>query len=281
MTRIHVDTRWARVTLAAVLVAILACGGFYVVRAVEHASRTHIVAYFANSNGIFVGDDVRILGVNVGRIDAIEPEPTRVKVSFWVDDTYKIPADAKAVILSPTLVTSRAVQLTPPYSSGPTLAGVAVIGEDHTAVPVEFDDFRAQLERLSKTLQPTQPGGVSTLGAFVNSRLTICAARSHIRDAIIKLSQAVSALGDHSDDTFATVKNLATLVSALQGSTDLIRQLNQNLASVTGVLTNDPNEFGNALKNLNDVVGEVNSSLPTTASRSVPRRTSWHPSLRR
>ena len=82
-------------------------------RAAEWAGRTHIVAYFANSNGVFVGDDVRIRGVNVGKIDAIEPQPTRAKISFWVDDTYKIPADAKAVILSPTLVTSRAMQLTP------------------------------------------------------------------------------------------------------------------------------------------------------------------------
>jgi phospholipid/cholesterol/gamma-HCH transport system substrate-binding protein len=80
-----------------------------------------------------------------------------------------------------------------------------------------------------------------------------------IRDAVIKLSQTVSALGDHSGDTFATVKNLSTLVSALQGSTDLMRQLNQNLASVSGLLANDPGEVAAAVKNLNDVVGEVNT----------------------
>ena len=82
-------------------------------------NRTNVVAYFDNSNGIFVGDDVRILGVPVGKIDKIEPQPERVKITFWFDDKYKVPADVNAVILSPTLVTARAIQLTPAYTGGP------------------------------------------------------------------------------------------------------------------------------------------------------------------
>ena len=53
------------------------------------------MAYFENSNGIFPGDEVRILGVPVGAIDSIEPQPQRAKITFWVDDKYKVPADAK------------------------------------------------------------------------------------------------------------------------------------------------------------------------------------------
>jgi phospholipid/cholesterol/gamma-HCH transport system substrate-binding protein len=246
--------------LGAVLIAAIVGAGYLVFNGPTQIERTAVVAYFANSNGVFVGDDVRIRGVNVGTIEAIDPEPTRAKITFWLDDRYKVPADANAVILSPSLVSARAIQLTPPYSSGPTLQNGAVIPEDRTAVPVEFDDFRRQLERLTETLQPTQPGGVSTLGEFVNTTADNLRGQGPaIRDAIIKLSQTVSALGDHSGDTFTTLKNLATLVSALQGSTDLIRQLNQNLASVSGVLTNDPGEVADALKNFNDVIGDVTS----------------------
>ncbi len=61
------------------------------------SARPRIVAYFDNSNGIFVGDEVRILGVPVGKIDTIEPQPARVKITFWFDSKYKVPADAKAV----------------------------------------------------------------------------------------------------------------------------------------------------------------------------------------
>ncbi|HJT90901.1 MAG TPA: MCE family protein [Mycobacterium sp.] len=252
--------RNARIGLAIVLVAVLVAGTYLVAVSTREITRTHVVAFFQNSIGLFVGDDVRIRGVNVGEIDAIEPQPTQVKITFWVDDRYKVPADAKAVILSPTLVTARAIQLTPPYRSGPTLTDNAVIPEDRTAVPVEWDDFRGQLERLTETLQPTEPGGVSTLGAFINTTADNLRGQGPaIRDTIIKLSQSLSSLGDHSEDTFASIKNLSTLVSALQDSTTLMRQLNENLASVTGLVTNDPGEVTRAVKDLNSALAEVQS----------------------
>jgi phospholipid/cholesterol/gamma-HCH transport system substrate-binding protein len=253
-------TRYARPGLALALVLLLAAGVFVLVRGSETIDRTNVVAYFENSNGIYVGDDVTILGVPVGQISAIEPEPTQVKVSFWYNSKFRVPADANAAVLSPMLVTSRAIQLTPSYSGGPVLADDAVIPRERTVVPVEYDDFRKQLERLTETLQPTQPGGVSTLGAVINTAAdNLRGQGANIRDTVIKLSQAFSALGDHSTDIFSTVKNLSILVSALQDSTNLMRQLNQNLASVSGLLADDPNEVGNAVRDLSDAVGQVQS----------------------
>lgn len=264
-----------RIGLALTLVAVLAGAAVTVVHLARVVHRTMVVAYFDNSNGVFAGDDVRIRGVNVGKIDAIEPQPTRVKITFWVDDKYSVPADAKAVILSPTLVTARAIQLTPPYRGGPTLQDNAVIPQDRTAVPVEWDAFRTQLQKLATMLQPTQPGGVSTLGAFISRAAdNLRGQGANIRDSLVKLSQAVSALGDHSQDIFSSVTNLSTLVSALQDSAVLLRQLNYNLASVTGLFANDPNEIANAINDLNAVVGEISGfvaenreSLGTTSDK--------------
>lgn len=108
----------ARSVTIVMLIAAIAGAAVILTRHSQAGGRTHVIAYFDNSNGIFTGDDVRIRGVNVGKIDSIEPQGTRVRISFWFDDRYPVPADAKAVILSPTLVTSRAVQLTPPYRGG-------------------------------------------------------------------------------------------------------------------------------------------------------------------
>ena len=152
----------ARTGVAVLLVVTLICGVVAAVRTASNVGRTRVVAYFDNSNGIFEGDEVRILGVPVGKIDRIEPQPLRAKITFWFDDAVKVPADAEAVIISPGLVTDRAIQLTPAYTSGPVMQPNAVIPQDRTAVPVEWDDFRQQLEKLTDTLQPTQPGGVST-----------------------------------------------------------------------------------------------------------------------
>ncbi|MDR3660846.1 MAG: virulence factor Mce family protein [Mycobacterium sp.] len=279
--------RNSRIGLAIGLVLTLVGGLCVVLRLTEQVNRTHVVAYFANSNGIYAGDEVRILGVPVGKIDKIEPQPQRAKITFWYDSKYTVPADAKAVILSPSLVAVRAIQLTPAYTAGPALQDDAVIPLERTAVPVEWDDFRQQLQRLADTLQPTQPGGVSTLGTFVNTAAdNLRGQGATIRDTLIKLSQAFSALGDHSKDIFSTVKNVSILVSALQDSTDLMRQLNQNLAAVTALLSNDPNEVGNVVSDINDVVGDVTSfvannreALGTTSDKLASVTTALNQSL--
>ncbi len=248
----------ARVALSLALVATLLGGLFVVLRSAGEVSRIHVVGYFSNSNGMFAGDEVRILGVPVGKIAEIEPQAQRVKITFWYESQYRVPADVNAVILSPSLVTARAIQLTPAYTGGPELQDQAVIPEERTAVPLEFDDLRVQLKRLTEALQPTQPGGVSTLGAFVNTAAdNLRGQGANIRDTIIQLSQAFSAFGDHSRDIFGTIKNLSILVSALENSTGVIEQLNQNLASVSALLANDPDEVENAVRDINSVIIDV------------------------
>ncbi|WP_156764221.1 MULTISPECIES: virulence factor Mce family protein [unclassified Mycobacterium] len=251
-------SRYVKLGVAIALAVVLVGGIVTVVGLATGIGHTQVVGYFADSTGLYTGDDVVILGVRVGRVEKIEPQPGRVKITFWYDDKYKVPADAKAVIISPSLVTPRAIQLTPAYTGGPTMADHATIPQDRTAVPVEYDDFRQQLEKLTETLQPTKPGGTSTLGAFVDTAADNLRGQGpDIRNAIIKLSQAISALGDHSDDLFSSFKNLSLLVSALHDSSDLLRQLNQNLAGVTGLLASDPDAVGNAVRDLNDVAGDV------------------------
>ncbi|BBY39990.1 Mce family protein Mce3D [Mycobacterium mantenii] len=267
--------RNAKIGVAVALVVALIGGIVMVVRLANGVGRTNVVGYFANSTGIYNGDDVVILGVPVGKVEKIEAEPDRVKITFWYKDKYKVPADAKAVILSPSLVTPRSIQLTPAYTGGPVMRTDAVIPQERTAVPVEWDDFREQLEKLTQVLQPTRAGGTSTLGAFINTAADNLRGQGpDIRDTIIKLSQAISALGDHSDDLFTTVKNLSILVSALHDSGDLLQHLNQNLAAVTNLLADDPHAVGNAVRDLHDVVDDVRTfvadnqeSLGTTSDK--------------
>jgi phospholipid/cholesterol/gamma-HCH transport system substrate-binding protein len=258
MTGLHRGLRRRRVILAAVLIVSLAAGATFAVRATGQAHRTVITAYFSNSNGIFVGDEVRILGIPVGKIDAIQPEPQRAKITFWVDGRYKVPVDANAVILSPSLVTARVIQLTPPYRGGPLLPDRAVIDQDRTAVPVEWDDFRTQLEKLTQTLQPTEPGGVSTLGALVNTSAdNLRGQGANIRRSVIELSQLMSSLGDNSHDIFATVRNLAAAADTLHDSADVMEQLNANLATVSTLVTNNPTEVADAVAALDTAAAEV------------------------
>ena len=155
-----ISRRTLRRVVATSLAATLTVASFLVVSKLwKDVEKNTYSAYFVEANGLFVGDEIRILGVAVGVVDKVEPQPAGSKVTFSVDKQYPIPADARAAILSPSLVTSRAIQLVPVYSGGPKLSPGASIPINRTAVPVEWDDFRKQLEKLTDALQPTAPGG--------------------------------------------------------------------------------------------------------------------------
>ncbi|AKK26874.1 virulence factor Mce family protein [Mycobacterium sp. EPa45] len=280
-------SRFMRTGIALVLLVTLAAAVLVQIRNHEAVRRLHVVAYFDNSNGLFTGDEVRILGVPVGRIDGIEPEPQRVRISFSIDPRYQVPADAKAAIISPQLVTSRAIQLTPAYTGGPAMHDGAVIPQSRTVVPLEWDDLRQQLVKLTDALQPTQPGGVSTLGAIIDTAADNLRGQGpSIRDTVIKMSQAFSILGDRSDDMFSTIRNLSVVVTALQDSSALLVQFNQNLAAVTAALSASPAAMGKAVKDLNDVVGDTTKfisdnreAIGTTTDKLASITTAVHDSL--
>lgn len=253
----HSHRRLIRVATALTLICTLVVA-IIVLAGQWHPRRNVFVAYFQNTNGLYTGDEVRILGVAVGTVDKIEPLPTTAKVTMSVDARHPVPADVRAAILSPSLVSARAIQLVPAYSSGPKLASGQQIPQERTAVPVEWDDFRAQLEKLTGSLQSTVPGGLSPLGEFVNSTAANLRGQGEsARDTVVKLSQAISALGDHSTDIFSTVRNLQMLVSALSSSSDLLADFNTNLADVTAVLSNTPNEIASATSGLDAAVSDL------------------------
>lgn len=147
-----------RAVLIVALVALLVAGTAFVVRQTFFGPKT-IVAYFSSATAIYPGDQVRVAGVPVGTIRSIEPQGTRARMTLAIDHDVPIPADAKAVIVAQNLVAARYVQLTPAYGSseapgGPTLSDGAEIGQDRTAVPVEWDQIKEQLTRLATDLGP-------------------------------------------------------------------------------------------------------------------------------
>lgn len=99
---------------------------------------------------------MRVLGVSVGKITDIDAGDQSVRVTMQVDDSVDVPADAKAVIIAQSLVSARFVQLTPVYSGGEEIADDATIPMERTASPVEWDEIKEELMRLSEALGPEE-----------------------------------------------------------------------------------------------------------------------------
>ncbi|HWU20005.1 MAG TPA: MCE family protein [Nocardioides sp.] len=252
-------TKWLRLGVPlAVVVALLSAF------TIHHAGRTDLTAYFADTDGIYPGDEVRVLGVPVGKIDSITPEGDQVKVTLHVDGGVDLPADAKAVIVAPSLVSSRYVQLTPRYVGGDKLADGATIPITRTTVPVEWDAIKGQLNDLVTALGPNGANKQGALNDVIDAGSTALRGEGgRLNRTIADLASAIRVLDGGSDDAFATVRNLALFASVMKRSDHQVGQFITRLDAVSGLLSSDRHLVRGALRSLSVAVGDVEAFVRT------------------
>jgi phospholipid/cholesterol/gamma-HCH transport system substrate-binding protein len=243
--------------VVAVAVVALAAGAYTFW---PRAEQTTVSADFTRAVGLYPGSDVRILGVRVGQVDTVVPEGDHVHVTFSYDARYRVPADAKAAIVAPSLVSDRYVQLLPVYTSGPALAAGTRIPLERTAVPVELDRVSQSLDDLMVALGPdgaNRQGALSQL--LETSAANLDGNGTKINGTVHDLSTALSTLSGSREDLFGTVRNLQSFTSMLATNNDQVRRLNSDLATVAVQLSAERDDLRSALKNLGVAVDEVQS----------------------
>lgn len=129
--------RILRSRLSRIAVVLVLVGAVVAFVAAQRSNQLTIQADFERSTGLYVGSDVRIMGVKVGKVTEVTPSGDHVRVTMVLTEHTDVPADAKAALVAPSLVSGRYVQLAPAYTGGPKLADDATIPRERTAVPVE------------------------------------------------------------------------------------------------------------------------------------------------
>lgn len=250
------DRRQLQLTGLAAVIAVLVASGLYIV--LQHPSRM-ITAYFTSATGVFEDNSVRVLGVPVGDIVSITPDGTRVRVEMRIDDPdLKLPADAKAIVVSPSLVTGRYVQLAPTWSAGPELQDGAVIPLERTAVPLGVDDLARTATQLADALGPK---GVNSEGALSDA-LDVGAANLDgngrpLNDTIRNLGELSGTLADSREELFGTVRELQSFTSMLAENDGEVREFNKRLADVAGFLADERGDLATAVRELSIALDEV------------------------
>jgi virulence factor Mce-like protein len=247
------------VATAVLLAVVLVAGAVFLVRQIFFGPNT-ITAYFPTATAIYPGDEVRVSGVKVGKIDSIQPEGTQTKLILKVDHDVPVPADAKAVIVAQNLVAARYVQLTPAYrkGDGPTMGDGAVIPSDRTAVPVEWDEVKDQLMRLATELGPKTGVSDTSISRFIDSAANALDGNGDkLRQTLAQLSGAARIFAEGSGNIVDIIKNLQTFVTALRGSKEQIVMFENRLASLTSVVNDSRSDLDAALSDLSVALGEV------------------------
>jgi phospholipid/cholesterol/gamma-HCH transport system substrate-binding protein len=238
------------------LLALVVAAGLTMFMGGDHTKR--LTAHFPRTISIYEGSAVKVLGVTVGAVDKVTPSGTDVVVQMHYDQDVNVPADAKAVIVSPSIVGDRYIQLTPVYEHGPKLADGAVLQTDDTATPLELDQIYSSLDDLNVALGPNganKNGALSDLLATTAKNFGGEGAQFH--QTIEDFSTLSQTLDDNKDALFGSARELEGFINTLATNDKTVRQFNQSLSGVSDMLSGEKEELAAALHNLSIGLGDV------------------------
>jgi phospholipid/cholesterol/gamma-HCH transport system substrate-binding protein len=176
----------------------------------------------------------------------------------------QIPADAKAVIIAPSIVGDRFIQLTPAYTGGEVLASGEVIGVDRTATPLELDDIYESLDHLNVALGPN---GANENGALTDL-LEVTADNfggqgARFNQTISDFGDLSATLDDNKEELFSSLTEVQAFVSTLAENDTTVRQFNTSLSDVSELLAGERQELVASLDNLGTALGQVKDFVET------------------
>ncbi|PXX53308.1 phospholipid/cholesterol/gamma-HCH transport system substrate-binding protein [Nocardia tenerifensis] len=124
-----------------------------------------VCAEFTDTVGLYEGNSVTVLGVEVGTVSGIEARGDRMRVTMTIDGTLDLPADITAVTISSSIVTDRHVELAKTYTGGPKFDTARCIPLERTKTPVGISEALDAIARLAGDLlgaqQSPTPGAPS------------------------------------------------------------------------------------------------------------------------
>ena len=199
-----------------------------------------ISASFAEASQLATEADVRISGVPIGKVKAIEPDAAtgRSLVTMELEAAYSpLPSDSRALLRQKTLLGETYVELTPGTAQAPKLAEGGRLPQGNVSETVELDE-------ILRTFDP------ATRAAFQEWMQTQAQAiGGHGRD----LNDALGNLGPFAEDA-------AELVDLLNRQEPAVKRLIADTGVVFEALTERNGQ-------LRELVENSNSVFETTASR--------------
>ncbi len=202
-----------------------------------------INALFKETGLLVPNADVRIAGVNIGKVASVQARGVNSFVTMDVQPQYApLPVDTRAILRQKTLLGEAYVQLSSGTGSGPKFPDGGTIPSNHVQATQQLDQVLGSFDR------PTQ----KDLQAVLNGTYTSLAGRGQ------DLNNAIGNL----DPTFTTMAAVVGVLNQQQGD---LRRLIGNSATVLSTL-------GSRSADLQSLIRAGDQVLSTTAARNAELR---------
>jgi phospholipid/cholesterol/gamma-HCH transport system substrate-binding protein len=226
-------------------------------------------AVFTDVYGLRVGDDVRMAGVRVGRVEKIDLEGKLARVSFVVQQEQRVFGNTVAAVTYQNIVGQRYLGLSMGKEGNPGLLppGSVIPLErtessfDVTALLNGYEPLFSLLnprdaDNLTKGVIQSLQGDTSSLATLINQTSTLTETFTGrdqaLGDVITNLDKVVGNLAQQNDNLDATITQTREVVSTLDARRPELVSSVGSLARVLGRLSTSANDVYPSLRELID-----------------------------
>ena len=229
--------------------------------------KRYLTVDFQQTNSVYKGSDVKILGVPVGKVESLTPRGDVVRVKIAYDGKQKLPADVKAVVVSPSIVGDRFIQLSPAYDGGATLKDNAFLSVDRTAVPIELDAVYKSLDDLSVALGPEGANKEGSLSKLIDGTAAqLDGQGAQLNETLQNFGKLSTTLSNNKDELFGSLREVEQFVSLLKTNDSAVRGFNDSTAKVSTVLEGERDDLAATLSALSKALVDVNGLVKENRS---------------
>ncbi|WP_409468701.1 MCE family protein [Streptomyces sp. HC307] len=268
-------------TLALLTVAAFNADSLPVIGAGETYS-----AAFAEAGGLKPGDEVRIAGVKVGKVEEVDLDGDHVKVTFKVKGDPDFGTATGASIRVQTILGAKYLALHPkgpgqlaPGSEIPLTRTVpaydvvqAFSDLTTTTEEVDTDQLATALDTISTTFQDSPAEVRASIKGLSKISRTVASRDKALRELLDHANGVTGVLAERSEDFTALVDDGDKLFKEISKRRKAISKLLKSSAALgvelSGLVEDNDKEIGPALKGLNRVV-EMLERNQSSLDRSV------------
>ncbi len=242
-------------------------------------------AQFSDTGGINTGDNVRIAGVDVGKVRSMSIDGDRVVIGYSLDGT-QIGTDSRAAIRTDTILGRRNIEIEPRGSEALRANGILPLGQTTTPYQI-YDAFfdvtkaasgwdtqtvKRSLNVLSETIDQTYPHLSAALDGVARFSDTIGKRDDQIKQLLANANKIAGILGNRSQQINQLLVNAQSLLGAINernyAVSMLLERVGQFSAQVEGFIDDNPNlnRVLEQLRTVSDVLKERRFDLMDTLS---------------
>lgn len=239
------NPRRYRLLTLLVSIALLATGcGF---AGIGSESGYTIQAEFSRTFNLFPGSRVRIVGVDVGKVEelSVEEGAEVVTATLRLRDGVQVPTDVAAVIVPEALIGERYIQLAPAFTGGEALEPGHTILRERTSIPAEWDEVLHTVNDLVTTLD-----GDEVARLVVNLSEVLGGRGEKLGQVLEQANEAIDSLENSDDEFVALASRLSDLNETLNSRDRALGELIDDWDTVITAIAEQRGDLDTALGGL-------------------------------